>query len=77
MTEAQARDTANCQFYITLKRQPSFDKKYTVFGKVIQGLSSADAISGAPIGPLPEHPADKIIVKTITLQPRAKFVSGS
>src|ERR1700682_1567820 len=47
LTEAQARDTANCQFYITLKRQPSFDKKYTVFGKVIQGLSSADAISGA------------------------------
>src|SRR6185295_10320672 len=36
LTEAQARDTANCQFYITLKRQPSFDKKYTVFGKVVQ-----------------------------------------
>jgi len=77
LTEAQARDTANCQFYITLKRQPSFDNKYTVFGKVIQGLSAADAISGAPVGTIPEHPAEKIVIKTITLQPRAKFVAGS
>src|ERR1700730_4175107 len=77
LTEAQARDTANCQFYITLKRQPAFDDKYMVFGKVIQGISAADAISAAPIGPIPEHPADKIVIKTITLQPRSKFVSGS
>jgi len=77
LTEAQARDTANCQFYITLKRQPAFDNKYTVFGKVIQGLSAADAISGAPVDPGTEHPAEKIVIKSITLQPRSKFVSGS
>ena len=77
LTETQARDTANCKFYITLKRQPMFDDKYTVFGKVIQGLSAADAISGAPVEPGTEHPAEKIVIKTITLQPRAKFVSGS
>jgi peptidyl-prolyl cis-trans isomerase B (cyclophilin B) len=73
LTEAQARDTANCQFYITLKRQPSFDDKYTVFGKVIQGISAADAISGAPVDEGTEHPAEKIIIKSITLQPRSKF----
>lgn len=77
LTEAQARDTANCQFYITLKRQPEFDKKYTVFGKVIQGLSGADAISGAPVTEGTEHPAERIVIKRITLQPRAKFASGS
>jgi len=76
LTEAQARDTANCQFYITLKEQPMFDNKYTVFGKVIQGISAADAISGAPVDQ-PEHPAEKIVIKSITLQPRSKFVSGS
>src|SRR5687767_5275609 len=38
LTEAEAFDTANCQFYVTLKRQPAFDKKYTVFGKVIEGI---------------------------------------
>jgi cyclophilin family peptidyl-prolyl cis-trans isomerase len=77
LTEAQARDTANCQFYITLKEQPMFDNKYTVFGKVIQGLSAADAISGAPVDQGTEHPAEKIVIKNITLQPRSKFVSGS
>ena len=25
---------ANCQWFITLKKQPAFDKKYTVFGRV-------------------------------------------
>jgi len=77
VTEVQALDTANCQFYITLKRQPDFDDKYAVFGKVIQGLSNADIIAGAPVAPDSERPQDKIVIKSITLQPRAKFVSGS
>lgn len=77
LTEAQARDTANCQFFITLKSQPAFDDKYTVFGKVIQGLSNADVIAGAPVEPETDRPADKIVIKTITLQPRSKFVSGT
>ena len=76
LTEAQARDTANCQFYITLKRQPSFDNQYTVFGKVVQGLNAADAISGAPVEEGSEHPAEKIVIKSITLQPRSRFVLG-
>jgi len=77
MTETQARDTANCQFFISLKPQPQFDRKYTVFGKVIQGIDAAAIIMGAPVEPGTEHPADKIVIKTITLQPRSKFVSGS
>lgn len=39
LTEAQARDTANCQFFITLGPQPQFDEDYTVFGKVISGIT--------------------------------------
>jgi len=77
LTEAQARDTANCQFFITLKVQPAFDNKYTVFGKVIQGLNNADIIAGAPVDPGTDRPADNIVIKSITLQPRSKFVSGS
>lgn len=75
LSEAQARDTANCQFFITLTRASEFDNKYTVFGKVIQGLGAADAISGAPAER--ERPLDNIIIKSITLQPRSKFVAGS
>jgi cyclophilin family peptidyl-prolyl cis-trans isomerase len=75
LTEAQARDTANCQFFITLRRAPEFDRKYTVFGRVIQGIESAQLIMGHPVEEETERPSEKIVIKSITLQPRAKFVS--
>ena len=76
VTEEQARATGNCQFYITLKRVADFDGNYTVFGRVIEGIGNADVIAGAPVEPArpgrPEasQPSQKIIVKSITLQPR-------
>jgi cyclophilin family peptidyl-prolyl cis-trans isomerase len=70
LTEAQAENTANCQFYITLKRVPDFDNRYTVFGKVVDGINTADIIANAPTAPGSERPADKIVIKSITLGPR-------
>ena len=68
-------NTANSQFYITLRRVPQWDAQYTVFGKVIEGMSNADAIAGAPTQPPPhgENPAEKIVIKRAALQPRASF----
>jgi cyclophilin family peptidyl-prolyl cis-trans isomerase len=74
MTEKEARDTANCQFYITLKKVPEFDKKYTVFGRVIEGLNNADIIAGAPVENGSERPSPGITIKSVTLQPRASIV---
>jgi cyclophilin family peptidyl-prolyl cis-trans isomerase len=73
LTEAQAFDTANCQFYITLQRVAQWDGQYTVFGKVIEGMSNADIIAGAPTTPGTPNPADKIVIQSITLQPRSNF----
>lgn len=75
LTEEQAVNTANSQFYITLRRAAMWDAKYTVFGKVIEGMGNADAIAGAPTRPAPhrENPAEKIVIKRATLQPRASF----
>jgi peptidylprolyl isomerase len=76
VTEEQARDTGNCQFYITLKRVAAFDGNYTVFGRVVEGINNADVIAGAPVEPprpgRPEasQPSEKIVVKSITLQQR-------
>ena len=61
---------ANCQWFITLKKQPAFDKKYTVFGRVIDGIKNAEMIMGAPTAPGTPRPADKVIIKSVTLQPR-------
>jgi cyclophilin family peptidyl-prolyl cis-trans isomerase len=66
-------NTANCQWFITLKRQPAFDKKYTVFGKVIEGIKNAEIIMTAPTQPGSEKPADKVLIKNVTLQPRSSF----
>ncbi len=75
MTDEQARDTNNCQFYITLKRVPAFDGNYVVFGRVIEGMNNADVIANAPVEPPKagmaesSRPAEKIVIKSITLQP--------
>ena len=76
VSEAQARDTANCQFFITLQREPQFDEDYTVFGRVIDGITNAEIVMRAPVEEGTERPAEKIVVKSITLQPRSKYVSG-
>ena len=76
VTEEQARNTANCQFFITLAPAPQFDEDYTVFGRVIAGLANAEIIMRAPVVEDTERPADKIVVKSISLQPRSKYASA-
>lgn len=73
VTEEQARDTANCQFFITLRRVPQFDEDYTVFGRVIDGITNAEIIMRAPVAEESERPAEKIVVKSITLAPRSTY----
>lgn len=67
---ARATDpnSANSQFFITMKRYPSWDRNYTVFGKVIEGMNNADTIAGAPKNG--ESPIEKIVIKTIKIQPK-------
>ena len=65
----QEPNSANVQFFITLKRQQAFDTRYTVFGKVIEGMSNVRTISG--VQPLErERPLENIVIKSITIQPK-------
>jgi peptidyl-prolyl cis-trans isomerase B (cyclophilin B) len=64
----QDPNTANSQFFITLKRYPGFDNKYTVFGKVIEGMNNVRTISGAPRNA--ERPTEDIKIKQVTIQPK-------
>jgi cyclophilin family peptidyl-prolyl cis-trans isomerase len=73
VSEEQARNTANCQFFITLSRAAQFDEDYTVFGRVIEGIGNAEIIMRAPVDEETERPAERIVVKSVTLQPRAKY----
>ena len=73
LSERQARNSANCQFFITLRREPDYDEDYTLFGRIIAGIGNAEIIMRAPVEPETETPADKITIKTITLQDRVKY----
>jgi len=62
-------NSANCQFFITLKRVASFDSNYTIFGKVIEGMNNVRTISG--VEPKEgERPVEPIRIKSVTIQPR-------
>lgn len=74
MTEKQSWDTANCQFFIMTAKQPQFDKRYTVFGKVIAGQGDASIISMAPADPQSNRPYEKFVMKSVTLEPRSNYV---
>ncbi len=41
-------NSADSQFFIVLKRYPSLDGKYTVWGKVVEGMDYVEKIKKAP-----------------------------
>jgi cyclophilin family peptidyl-prolyl cis-trans isomerase len=61
-------NSQDCQFFIMLRREAQFDKSYTVFGKVIDGMTNVRTISG--VKPKEgERPVEPVRIKTVTLQP--------
>lgn len=65
----QDNNSANSQFFITLKREPGFDNRYTIFGKVIEGMNNVRTISG--VSPKErERPIENVVIKTIRIEPK-------
>ena len=57
MARTSDPNSANSQFFICFKEQPSLDRQYTVFGKVIEGMEFVDNIKRGE----PASDPDKII----------------
>jgi peptidylprolyl isomerase len=61
MARAQSPDSANSQFFIVFDDASFLDKKYTVWGKVTEGMENVDTIKrGEPV-----KDPDKIVSMTV------------
>jgi Peptidyl-prolyl cis-trans isomerase (rotamase) - cyclophilin family len=69
------RASNGSQFYVCLQPMPQLDGHYTVFGEVIEGLEILDYISGRRTDSN-DFPLEKIIITSITIQPRAAVIAG-
>jgi len=66
---SQDPNSANSQFFIMLKPEAAFNGRYTVFGKVIDGMNNVRTISG--VQPKQgERPVEPVRIKKITIEPR-------
>jgi len=67
----QEFDSANSQFFITLKREAGFDNRYTIFGKVVEGMQNVRTIAG--VQPKEgERPMEAVRIKSVTIFPHGK-----
>jgi cyclophilin family peptidyl-prolyl cis-trans isomerase len=67
-----ARVSNGSQFYICLKSMPDLNGKYTVFGRILEGLEDLDDISRKTTDP-DNFPLEKIVIKSIVMEPRATY----
>jgi peptidyl-prolyl cis-trans isomerase B (cyclophilin B) len=70
-------DLSGSQFYIMLKNRRGMDGKYTVFGQVIEGMSTAERIGKLPVTPAggkprPFMPLTEVMIKDMYLEIRKK-----
>ena len=70
---ADSTDTANSQFYIMFAPTVSLDNKYTVFGRVVEGMAAVDTI--AP-GEPPAQPT-RIVRATLAGSPPALEIAAT
>uniref|UniRef100_A0A2K5CDA5 Peptidyl-prolyl cis-trans isomerase n=1 Tax=Aotus nancymaae TaxID=37293 RepID=A0A2K5CDA5_AOTNA len=59
-------NTHGSQFFITYGKQPHLDMKYTVFGKVIDGLETLDELEKLPVNEKTYRPLNDVHIKDVT-----------
>jgi len=62
-----ARLSNGSQFFVCIDALPQLNGKYTVFGRVIEGLDVLQAVSNSPTDSN-DFPTEKIIIKTIRME---------
>ncbi|RXM94249.1 Peptidyl-prolyl cis-trans isomerase-like 3 [Acipenser ruthenus] len=60
-------NTNASQFFITYGKQPHLDMKYTIFGKVIDGLETLDELEKLPVNEKTFRPLNEVRIKDVTM----------
>lgn len=63
-------DSATSQFFICASSEAQWDGKYSIFGRVIDGLNVVDTIARAPMFPNSDRPLDAVVIKRAYLARR-------
>jgi cyclophilin family peptidyl-prolyl cis-trans isomerase len=67
-------NSATSQFFICLAADPSYDGKYSIFGKVIEGMNVVESIARAPLIKNTSQPVDPVVVRRAYLAKRNDVV---
>lgn len=66
------RLSSGSQFFVCLAAMPQYDGQYTVFGDVIWGLATLDAISTKPVDSN-DNPIERIVIESVKIMPREEL----
>jgi cyclophilin family peptidyl-prolyl cis-trans isomerase len=67
-----SRMSNGSQFYVCLVPMPNLDGQYTVFGNVIYGFETLDAISTLPVDSN-DFPVERVEIKSLRIIPREQL----
>ncbi len=67
MARAQSNDSAGCQFFIVVENASHLDGQYAAFGRVIEGMETADQIVSAPTDPR-DKPLEEQRINKVTVE---------
>jgi len=67
-----SRVSNGSQFFICLQPAPTYDGQYTVFGQVLYGYDTLDAVSIAPVDSN-DYPLERSVIRSIKILPREQL----
>jgi cyclophilin family peptidyl-prolyl cis-trans isomerase len=67
-----SRVSNGSQFFICLQPAPNYDGQYTVFGHVLYGYETLDAISTEPVDSN-DYPLYRAVIRSVKIMPREKL----